>query len=98
MDILIRHNWIGNVRELENVIERSVALSRHFVIQPTDLPDYLQKNEANILKSAVEKRIRLNEFEEFYIKSILHEVDGDKNKAAAILGINKRTLYRKMKK
>lgn len=98
VDILIRHNWIGNVRELENVIERSVALSRHFVIQPTDLPDYLQKNEANILKSAVEKRIRLNEFEEFYIKSILHEVDGDKNKAAAILGINKRTLYRKMKK
>jgi DNA-binding NtrC family response regulator len=98
VDILIKHNWIGNVRELENVIERSVALSRHFVIQPTDLPDYLQKNEANILKSAVEKRISLNEFEEFYIKSILYEVDGDKNKAAAILGINKRTLYRKMRK
>ena len=98
VDILIKHNWIGNVRELENVIERSVALSRHFVIQPTDLPDYLQKNEAAILKIAVDKKMRLNEFQGFYIKSVLQEVNGDKNKAAKILGINKRTLYRKVGK
>ncbi len=98
VDILIKHNWIGNVRELENVIERSVALSRHFVIQPTDLPDYLQKNEAAILKIAVDKKMQLNEFQGFYIKSVLQEVNGDKNKAAKILGINKRTLYRKVGK
>ncbi|MBI5043105.1 MAG: sigma-54-dependent Fis family transcriptional regulator [Nitrospirae bacterium] len=98
LDILIKHNWTGNVRELENIIERSVALSRHFIIQPTDLPDYFRKNEANILKNAVDKKMRLNEFEDFYIKRILQEVKGDKNKAAAILGINKRTLYRKIGK
>lgn len=96
VDILNRHNWEGNVRELENAIERSVALSKHFVLQPTDLPDYIQKiNEVEILKGAAEKRLRLKEFERLYIKRILQDVKGDREKAAAVLGISKRTLYRK---
>ncbi|MBI3353433.1 MAG: sigma-54-dependent Fis family transcriptional regulator, partial [Nitrospirae bacterium] len=96
VDMLNRHHWEGNVRELENVIERSVALSKHFVLQPTDLPDYIQKiSEAEMLEGAAEKRLRLKEFERMYIKKILQDVKGDREKTAAILGISKRTLYRK---
>lgn len=96
VDMLNRHNWEGNVRELENVIERSVALSKHFVLQPTDLPDYIQKiSEAEMLEGAAEKRLRLKEFERMYIRKILQDVKGDREKTAAILGISKRTLYRK---
>ncbi|MFZ3091587.1 MAG: sigma-54 dependent transcriptional regulator [Nitrospirota bacterium] len=97
VDMLNRHNWEGNVRELENVIERSVALSKHFILQPTDLPDYIQKiSEAEMLEGAAEKRLRLKEFERMYIKKILQDVKGDREKTAAILGISKRTLYRKI--
>ena len=78
------------------MIERSVALSKHFVLQPTDLPDYIQKiSEAEMLEGASEKRLRLKEFERMYIKKILQDVKGDREKTAAILGISKRTLYRK---
>lgn len=97
MDLLIKYNWPGNVRELENVIERSVALSKHFILQPTDLPDYLYIDE-DVLRDAVNRKIRLKELEKIYIQRMLKDLNGDRTKAADVLGINKRTLYRRMGK
>jgi DNA-binding NtrC family response regulator len=92
--------WEGNARELENVIERALALSDGPEIGPDDLP--LPENEApaadggaGLLRDAVGRRITLHELEDLYIDEVLRLTGGNKVQAARILGINRRTLYRR---
>ena len=95
---LIDYAWPGNVRELENVIERAVTLSRGDKIVPDDLPGTIQgsRGDRRVLDEAAEKMHPLHEIEKEYIKKILEKMGGNKYQAAQVLGIDRKTLYRKL--
>jgi transcriptional regulator with PAS, ATPase and Fis domain len=94
MDLLLRHRWPGNVRELENVIERAATLSGTNLILPEDLPRRVQMEPTQMSLSSLPSRMPLSELEKLYIQKVLEETGGNKKKAADILGIDRRTLYR----
>jgi DNA-binding NtrC family response regulator len=95
--VLFSYSWPGNVRELENVIQRAIALSRHEVILPEDLPfSVLYETDKDILKNAVQEKYTLDQMEKEYIRRILVEAGGNRTKACEILGVNRKTLYRKL--
>jgi DNA-binding NtrC family response regulator len=96
--MLIDYTWPGNVRELENVIERAVTLTRGEKISPDDLPPAVQgaRGDRRVLDEAAEKSLPLHEIEKEYIKKILEKTGGNKYQAAHALGIDRKTLYRKL--
>jgi DNA-binding NtrC family response regulator len=101
MERLKAQPWRGNARELENVIERALALTDAAEIGPEDLPfgsgAAVEEPDAAaaLLRSAAEQRITLRELEERYIDQILRLTGGNKVQAAKILGIDRKTLYRR---
>ncbi len=100
LERLRRCRWEGNARELENVLERALALSDKPEIGPDDLPlveheEVAAPEPEELLRAAVERRFTLGELEELYIDQVLRETGGNKVQAARILGINRRTLYRR---
>jgi two-component system, NtrC family, response regulator AtoC len=97
MAILMSHTWPGNVRELENVIERAVTLGRGPAIEPRDLPPNLAGG-TNPLERALAKEATLEDLEKDYIAMILRRTKGHQIRAASILGIDRRTLYRKIRR
>jgi transcriptional regulator with PAS, ATPase and Fis domain len=95
LQTLVNYEWPGNVRELENMIERTVALCEGDIITTTDLPEKLTQVKIAI-RDLDEYEVTLDALEEQHIKKVLHKVEGDKVRAAHILGINLSTLYRKL--
>jgi DNA-binding NtrC family response regulator len=95
MQILANYDWPGNVRELENMVERTVALCEGDIIETTDLPEKLMRVRIAI-REIDQDEVTLDALEEEHIKKVLLKVNGDKVKAAQILGINLSTLYRKL--
>ncbi len=95
MAVLIANPWPGNVRELEGVIERAVILCRGTVIEEKDV----MGSAIEIAKKSIDQLSSdsptLEKLEERYIKRIMAQVDNNKDKAAVILGVSRRTLYRK---
>lgn len=87
--------WEGNVRELENVVERAVVLCTNPLIDEEDLPSQETQNPETFFSGAIEDFPTVAQLEERYIRVILEKTAGRKDKAAQILGINRRTLYRK---
>ena len=97
MKILINYSWPGNVRELENVIQRAMTLCPRESIQPEDMPAYLvQENDQNIIEKGLREKYSMEQLEKEYIRRILIEAGGNKSKAAEILGLDRKTLYRKL--
>jgi two-component system, NtrC family, response regulator AtoC len=99
MAILQRYHWPGNVRELENVIERAVSLTHGPLIHPDDLSDSVRQAPLNSLESPElpghdGELISLDELEKRYLVRVLKESRYNKVRAAKILGIDRRTLYR----
>ena len=96
--MLVDYAWPGNVRELENVIERAVTLTRGDKILPEDLPPAIQgaRGDRRILDDAAERTLPLHEVEKEYIAKILEKTGGNKYQAAQVLGIDRKTLYRKL--
>ncbi len=97
MDVLRRYAWPGNARELENVIERALILCDAGVIQPEHLPIGVRLSPAPALDGEPGSRPTLEEAERRYIRQVLEECAGHRQKAAHILGISERNLYRKLK-
>lgn len=95
MAILMAHPWPGNVRELENVIERAMVLSRGDLIEKSVVLDSALAEAKNSVEQLHADRPQLEKLEERYIKLILSEVNNRKDEAAKVLGISRRTLYRK---
>jgi two-component system, NtrC family, response regulator HydG len=99
MEKLTAHTWLGNVRELRNVIRRGVLLCRGETISAIDIPDEIRTgvsaagsvNEMTTI-SGITKEIE----KEMILKAI-HEAKGNKSKAARILNMNERTFYRRIK-
>jgi len=98
MSALEKYPWPGNVRELENVIERALALSKDGVILVSDLPPEVPGIQAVPPPGLADDRPTLAELERRYIQLILSETGGNKKKAAEILGIDRRTLYRTLER
>jgi len=95
---LIKYTWPGNVRELENVIERSIALSNGEAVDSKDLPEHLfQMKPSDLIDDLATDNMPLTEVEKRYIMRILQRTDWHQSKAADILGIDRKTLYRKIK-
>ena len=87
--------WEGNVRELENVIERAVVLCSGNLIDEQDIPSSEPQNAENFFINSSSDFPTLQQLEERYIRLIMEKTAGRKDKASQILGINRRTLYRK---
>lgn len=94
------YDYPGNARELENIIERSLALCNNSEIQPHHLPSDLSSSPHFPLPNiqVVNPSKSLEENEREYILSVLNSVDGNKTKAAKIIGIDRVSLWRKLKK
>ena len=96
---LLTYPWPGNVRELQNCIERGVALARFTELGIDDLPERvrLHKNtDVVVAGSDPSELLRMEEIERRYILHVLNAVQGNKTAAARILGIERKTLYRKL--
>jgi DNA-binding NtrC family response regulator len=93
MALLERYHWPGNVRELENVIERTVSLAPGPLIMPDDLPEAVRKAEP-VPVGGDEGLLSLDEVGKRHLIKVLRETGGNKVRAAKILGIDRRTLYR----
>lgn len=96
--ILTAYHWPGNARELENAIERAVALAEGGNLAPEDLPDRV-RNRAGataLIARGKEQRLTLHELERDYIVDTLRLTGGNKSRAAEILGVDRRTLHRKL--
>jgi transcriptional regulator with PAS, ATPase and Fis domain len=101
MERLMKYPWKGNARELENVIERALALSSGDQIDLDDLPvteldEGAGRATANEFpRSAAQRRLSLREVEDLYIEEVMRLTGGNKVQAAKILGIDRKTLYRR---
>ncbi len=96
--LLMDYAWPGNVRELENVIERGVTLTRAEKIGSEDLPQAVRgdSGDRHMIEEAAEKTRTLAEIERAYILRIMEKTAGNKYQAAQVLGIDRKTLYRKL--
>ncbi len=97
LKFLLNYSWPGNVRELENVIQRAITLTRHEIILPEDLPNAIvQKEDESVIQKGLREKYTVDQLEREYIKKVLVEAGGNKSKAAEILGLDRKTLYRKL--
>jgi DNA-binding NtrC family response regulator len=99
-ELLLSWNWPGNVRELGNAIERAVALTRFDTIVATDLPERLRDRPTNTAPTTTSRDatlLPLEEIERRHILAVLAAVDDNRGRAASILGIDPKTLYRKLR-
>lgn len=97
LQTLCAHRWPGNVRELEHAIERAVALGSTPVLVPDDLPSDVRGAPA-VGSLAPPQPMTLDEMKEWYVETVLRQVRGNKVRAAEILGIDRRTLYRMIRR
>jgi DNA-binding NtrC family response regulator len=95
MALLMAHPWPGNVRELENVIERAMVLSRGNTIEKNVILDSAINEAKQHIDQLQADRPTLEQLEERYIKLVMSEADYKKDIAAKVLGLSRRTLYRK---
>lgn len=99
MTKLMHLPWKGNVRELQNVIERSVVLSSGAWIEEADIPIWIEQDSTElgeVLSDLGQDLPSLKDFEKRYILSVLQKNNGKKDAAAKTLGLSRRTLYRKL--
>jgi DNA-binding NtrC family response regulator len=92
LGLLAGYHWPGNVRELEHAIERAVALSSSGLIVPEDLPVDVRPGSGR--PATPPARLTLEEMKRWYVAHVLEELGGNKARAADVLGIDRRTLYR----
>lgn len=96
---LLTYSWPGNVRQLENAMDRAVALTRKSVVGTDDLPETIKDYAACAAASgadALSGLVTLEQQEQHHIRRVLEVVRGNRTRAAQLLGVNRRTLYRKL--
>jgi transcriptional regulator with PAS, ATPase and Fis domain len=98
MEILLHYEYPGNIRELENLMERAVALCNGPTILPKHLPQELESLCFAVSRHSGDRFPTLDENELGYIRWVLKRVDGNKTRAAEILGIDRVSLWRKLKR
>ena len=94
LDVLLAYDWPGNVRQLENTIERLVLFSPGSVVGPEDLETLLHSAPRDVPAGLFEDLPTLEQVERRYIEHVLQAVRRNRTRAADVLGIDRRTLYR----
>jgi DNA-binding NtrC family response regulator len=89
--VLNRHDWPGNVRELENVLGHACMFAEAEIIDIHHLPEYLRARTQTAVRS--EGMVSLEEVQRSYARRVLERVEGNKARAAEVLGISRTTLY-----
>ncbi len=96
MGILENYHWPGNIRQLKNVIERAVVLARKKTITVNELPEELSRLKGKVtVRKGTLKTIREMEIEA--VRNALKECGGNKSRAAKMLGISRKTFYKRLK-
>jgi DNA-binding NtrC family response regulator len=98
INLLMNYDFPGNVRELENMIERGIVLANGNIIETAHLPEDLRELSIKTFRKKEGKITSLEEHELAYIRWVLSEVGGNKTLAAHTLGIDRVSLWRKLKK
>ena len=97
MEVLTAYHWPGNIRQLENTIERAIALTSNRALMVSDIPLELmhrgRPDEGELKSLPTLMEVKLD-----YIEKVLRETGGNQVKAAEILGVDRKTLYRLLKK
>jgi two-component system response regulator HydG len=96
LDILKAYAWPGNVRQLENVVERAVVLTTSETIKPSDLPPEIHQSNTDGNYFVIPFGTPLEEIERHVISETLRRTEGDKKLTAQLLGVATRTIYRKI--
>jgi transcriptional regulator with PAS, ATPase and Fis domain len=104
--IFQKYTWPGNIRELRNVLERTLIINRHGEIQKSQLPLYLVQNKLHLLDDLLQLKedlpgkleLLLQEAEKEIILKTLAMTNNNKRQAAHLLGIHRSALYQKLKK
>jgi len=96
VDVLVGYDWPGNIRELENVIERATALCEGDEITLRDLPPRLLNGWDRLAPGDSTLKSVVRDSERKHIRNVLKQTEGDKKKAAEILGVSMPSLYRKL--
>ena len=97
---LLAYSWPGNIRELRNVMERAVALTRYDKITIEDLPERISNFSGGTLFIGgldPNELVSMEELERRYISHVLEATGGNQSQAARILGLDRKTIYRKLK-
>jgi len=98
LDCLMAYPFPGNVRELENLMERALALSADEVIETSALPDHVRRGaERTVAPALAEAPLPLAEHEKRHVLAVLDQCQGNRAKAARLLGIDRVSLWRKLK-
>ncbi len=95
IDYLRQHEWLGNIRELKNAIERAVIMTNDPIIKKEDLP--LEMRQQPLLKKNIADNFELETAEKNHIQWVLEYTNGNRAKAARLMKVALTTLYRKMK-
>jgi len=107
LQLLSSYQWPGNIRELENFVERTAILCESDDIQATELPEYLQKGtrmpalpsfDSHLPTAGVDFNALVDDYENKLISTALSQTGGNKKAAAKLLGLNRTTLVEKIKK
>ena len=97
MRVLMTHSWPGNVRELENAVEYALTMGLSDTLGVQDLPDKVTNPDRDIVEEATLDGATLAEMERRYILRVLKKMGGHQIKTADVLGIDRRTLYRRLR-
>ena len=99
LDLMIRYDWPGNIRELENTIERGVIITRSEYLTPDELPPNLRKIAESKTHDGSETPVgsTIKEMEKEFIARTLTSADGNRTRTAKILGITRKTLQNKIR-
>ncbi len=95
MDLIFSHHWPGNIRELENTVERAMVLAKMDVVGAEDLPAELRQGFS---RQVIDPLTHLDRIERDHVRSVLEQCGWNKYKAAKAMGISRSTLYSKIKK
>ena len=96
--VLLQHAWPGNVRELENVISSACITASGDFIDLDDLPEHLQRRRPRIGEADEWRPLSLDEVRKVHIQRVLHMCQGNRLRAAQVLGIGRTSLYRYLKR
>lgn len=96
--LMLTYAWPGNVRELRNTIQRAATFARNEVITVADLPPRLRaaNQAASLVAKASTEQLPLHAVERAYVLEVLRQTAGNKSRASEILGLDRKTLYRKL--
>lgn len=96
MKLMVKYDWPGNIRELQNTCERLQILSDGHLIMPNDIPEQIRNPDFKAVLEDYDPTLTIHELEKRYILKALHYFEGNKTQAANALGITIKTLYNKL--